>query len=360
MLDTVPRGRENPPVRDASPGDKLGRVRLSLVDYRLAGVTLVAALTVPWMAAWKDNDRDAATLARGCQPARILGLAFSPDGKTVATSRNDRTVVLRNVTDGATITRLTTCPSDLFVAVFSPDSRFLALGGTQPDILLWDLRPDGAARPLGIPVQRTSSLAFSPDGGTLAVAAVDSKEIILWDVFEGHALATLRDHESPVHTITFSPDGRSLASGATSDPVIIIWDVPAARPRLRLDVPDGPVRTLAFSPDGALLASACGRVPSVRLWDMSTGRQHRQFTENLPASHVAFSANGQFLATYNDETIQLWKVATGEAWNSLDTAPPRINTLAVSSDGLHLAVSADDEDLCLWNLAKIRRPKPEG
>ncbi len=200
MLDSVPRGRANPPGNDASPGEKLGRVRLSLVDYRLAGVTLAAAQTVPWMATWKETDCDSVTLARGSQPAQILGLAFSPDGKTIATSTNDRSVVLRNVADGATITRLTTCPSDLFVAVFSQDNRFLALGGTQPDVLLCDLRPNGAARPLGIPVQRTSSLAFSPDAGTLAVAGGASKEIILWDVFEGHARATLRGVPCPCPT----------------------------------------------------------------------------------------------------------------------------------------------------------------
>ncbi len=359
MLDCLHRDRANSPGKDSSRGNRVGRVRLSLIDYRLAGVTLMALLTVPWIAPWKENDRDAVTLAPRWQPTQILGLAFSPDGRTIATTRNDQSLVLRNVVDGAIITRLATCTSDLFVAAFSPDGRFLALGGRQPDVLLCHLKQDGAVRLLGIPVQRTSSLAFSSDGGTLAVAGGATKEITIWDLSEGHARAILRGHDSPVNTIAFSPDGRSLASAGISDSVIILWDVPGVRARLRLDVPDGPVRTLSFSPDGSLLASVSGRVPQVRLWDTSTGRQHRQFTENLPSSHVAFSANGQFLATHHEQTIRLWKVATGEAWNSLNIAPARINTLAVSSDGRHLAVTGDEGELCLWNLAKIRRPEPD-
>ena len=161
----------------------------------------------------------------------------------------------------------------------------------------------------------------------------------------------------PLHS---SPDGLSLASGAASDPVIIIWDLSASRSRLRLELSDRTVRALAFSPDSALLASACGRVPRVQLCDTITGRRQRRFSEDLPATHVAFSANGEFLATADlNGTIRLWSVATGEARSILTTQPAWIDTLAVSSSGRHLAVSGNNGDFCLWNLNRIWGSEPE-
>ncbi len=244
--------------------------------------------------------------------------------------------------------------------MFSPDSRFLALAGTQNDVLLCDLRPDGEARWLGIPVHRTSSLAFSADGATLAVAGDASNEILLWDVLKGRARAVLRGHGSCVQIVAFSPDGRSLASAATSEQVIVIWEVAAARARLRLDAPGEPVERLAFSQGGALLASASGRIPRIRLWDTASGRLQRDFGDSHPASHVAFSANGEFLATVGiDGTIRLWSVAKGETRNSLATQPDSIGTLAISSDGKRLATSGINGGFCLWNLPKIWRTAPD-
>ena len=271
------------------------------------------------------------------------------------TSSNGPGVLLRKVVDGKTVKRVSIGPCDALLAAFSPDGRSLALGGTRPDVWLYDLRPDGTARPLGIPVEQTSSLAFSQDGGTLAVASDDCNEIFLSDVYKGQLRSTLRGHESPVQNLTFSPDGQSLASAEASNPVIHIWDLPAARSGCRLLLTAGPVRALAYSPDGALLASVSGRVPRVQLWDPNSGQEQRQFEENFTASHVAFSANGQFLASADyDGTIRVRRVATGELCNSMATQPAWIAALAVSSDGRRLAVSGNNGDFCIWNLDKIR------
>ena len=127
-------------------------MRFRLVDYRLAGVTAVGVLIIPWIATWKEPvDRARTPPPHGGQNTRILGMAFSPDGKTIAASRDDQSVILRNLVRRETVARQIACPIDAFVLTFSPDGRFLALGGTQPDILLCDLRLNGAALSAGNP-----------------------------------------------------------------------------------------------------------------------------------------------------------------------------------------------------------------
>ena len=248
MPDIDPRVLTSPNGGDVVPGHKAGHVRLPFVNFRLAGTVLAGVLTISWFISWKEiDDRHPLTRTQECPTAQILGLAFSPDGKAIAASRFHESVVLRKVASRESITRLIACPIDAFVVVFSPDGRYLALGGTQADVMLCDLKRNGAALPLGIPVHQISSLAFSPDGGTLAVASDTSNEIILWDLAKKQARAILRGHESPVLTLAYSPDG-SLASAAASDRVIIIWDVSAAQSRRRLDLADGPVRGARLRP----------------------------------------------------------------------------------------------------------------
>jgi WD40 repeat protein len=210
-------------------------------------------------------------------PTEVAAAAVSPDGDTIAAlGAQDRAMSLTDVSDPSR-------PLPLDVpegphtghVVFGPDGRMLAVGD-RPRIVLWDLtdrkRP---ARLADIPAPNLiSTIAFSPDGGTVAIASAHANHAVdLWSVATPAApvlLSSLRGHSDDVTAMAFSPDGRTLATGS-ADRTAALWDVTdAARPR-RQAILNGSAEQLisvAFAPDGRTLATG-GWDAVVTLWDVT-------------------------------------------------------------------------------------------
>jgi WD40 repeat protein len=290
--------------------------------------------------------------ARGDSAVPIRRFAFSPDGRTIATVDQRGRVRLRPAVEAWGIERDLDVRGYGRAVAFSPDGRYLAVGRDEPDVVLCDLGRRGPARHLGIPVEKTSNLRFSPDGRTLAVSSHRSREIILWDIETGQRRMTLRGHSSPVMTMAFAPDGRSLASAAWPDPAVLLWDLATGRPRQRLTGPSILVSTLAYSPDGRRLATVNAGERGVRIWDVGTGGQvGRIVGHSLPIQSVAFSPDGRLLATAaGDGSARLWSTATGRELRRLDGQADLLRDVAFSPDGRTLAATGNDGDIRLWDL----------
>lgn len=326
---------------------------------------------------------------------RVSSLAFSPDGRTVAsgschsvkddiyceqgeillwdvsTILNTSVSAILNtgvssgvnssvspgvnssVTEQSLISKpLTGHHGAVLSLAFSPDGRTLASGGCgqlgddiyceQGEIMLWDVSATlntGVSSPLtptitsSEPIGKSlvghggavSSLVFNPDGQTLASGGPD-EAIILWDVESGQPKDYLfAVHNNRVLSLAFSPDGRTLASGAL-DGSITLWDVAHGQPRGQPFIGhEGAVWSVAFSPDGQILASG-GEDKSVILWDVSSilnpgvasgQRLGEPLTgDNRQLWSVAFSPNGQFLAAGSTGgTIILWDLNI-ESWRA--------------------------------------------
>jgi len=152
------------------------------------------------------------------------------------------------------------------------------------------------------------SLAFSPDGTTLASASLDST-VRVWHAATGQVRTTL-NHSDRVWAVAFSPDGDTLASGV-ADQTVTLWHLPTGKPRSKLRGPDE-IRCVAFSPDGKTLASA-GAAGSLLLWNLSTGDVQMNLQQPKTVRSLAFSPDGKTLATittYGDGKV--WDVATGK------------------------------------------------
>ncbi len=290
----------------------------------------------------------------------VGGLAISPDGKCLASSRAQPPPGSGlKLWDLATSKELR--PLDARFGAghleFSPDGKTLliAWGG----IGLVDVATGKTAarlRAFGGPVNITCA-AWSPDGKTVVATGPRTEAVMLWDTASGEPAGTLDGHVKGGWSVAFSPDGKTIAL-AGNDGEIKLWDFAARKEIATLKVQDrrhGELRTVAFSPDGKTIASAgIGPGAPVRLWDVATRRLKATLARHNAAVYaVAFTPNGKGLVSASvDCTAILWDVATGrpKAVFHGATLPFGIWSLAISRDGKTLLAGCGDGTIKRWNM----------
>jgi WD40 repeat protein len=147
---------------------------------------------------------------------------------------------------------------------FSPDGKLLASASFDKTVKLWDAHSGALLQTLEGHSDWISAIAFSPDGKLLASASFD-RAVKLWDAHSGALLQTLESHSDLVSAIAFSTDGKLLAS-TSYDKTVKLWDAHSGALLQTLESHSGLVSAIAFSPDGNLLASTS--YDKVRLWDI--------------------------------------------------------------------------------------------
>jgi WD40 repeat protein len=281
----------------------------------------------------------------------VFSVAFSPDGRLLASGSEDSTIKLWEVATGSLVRTLSGHTSWVRSVAFSPDGRLLA-SGSYKEIKLWDVASGSLVRTLSGHTSWVRSVAFSPDGRLLASGSEDST-IRLWEVASGREVRTLSGHTDEVRSVAFSPDGRLLASGS-NDWTIKLWDVASGSLVRTLTGHTDIVRSVAFSPDGRLLASGSNDW-TIKLWDVATGSLVRTLSGHTDeVRSVAFSPDGRLLASgSNDWTIKLWDVATGSLVRTLSGHTGSVNSVAFSPDGRLLASGSDDKTIRLWDISDL-------
>ncbi|KAB8213020.1 WD40-repeat-containing domain protein, partial [Aspergillus novoparasiticus] len=276
-------------------------------------------------------------------------VGFSPDGWILATISHDytHTICLRDVATGALQQTLKGHSSSVSGVAFSPNGRILASASYDCTIRLWDVATGVLQRTLKGHSDFISTILFSPDGRILASASYDCT-VQLWDVVTGALQQRLKGHSSSVSGVAFSPNGRILAS-ASYDSTIRLWDVATGVLQQTLKGHSDFISTILFSPDGRILASASYDC-TVRLWDVATGvlRQTLKGYSNF-ISPIIFSPDGRILVSASyDCTVRLWDVVTGALCQTLKGHSNFVSTAFLSDPEL-LASASEDGRVQLWD-----------
>jgi WD40 repeat protein len=279
----------------------------------------------------------------------IHAIAFSPDGKMFCSASSDHTIKIWDSFDGSCLKTLTGHHQRVRSVVFSPDGKLLVSGGSDATIRLWNTRSGQCLKVLSGHENYVWSVAFSPDGSAIASGSED-KSIKLWDVNTGECLQTLLEHNRWVRAIAFSPDGKLLASGS-GDRTIKIWETITGKCLRTLTGHAQRLRSLAFSLDGKLLASGSGD-RTVRLWSVADGQCLKTLHgHNSLLTSVAFSPDGTTLATGGeDRSVRLWEVSTGSCIDIWQGYGSWIQSVAFSPDGKTLASGSEDKTVRLWKI----------
>ena len=300
---------------------------------------------------------------------RILRLAFSPDGKRMASVGGAAPVRLWDMVQLSELEPIEQPHASYATAVaFSPDGEVLATGGWDTEIKLWDFRSRQLLKTFTGHEAKVRWLAFSPDGQTVASAGDDST-VRLWPagdraLSDGQPLATFRGHTASVGRVAFLPGGDTLVS-RSKDETIKLWPTGKAEDRNVLAEQDDWVYTVAFSPVDGTLAAGCFD-GTVRRYDVETLKTKEVFKRHANnVCTVAFSPSGHWLVSCDGAWHGSWQdiSSPGEVrLSSLDGQGRRVNLPAVtgvlgaafSPDGKTLAIGDHDGRIKIWDLEKRR------
>jgi WD40 repeat protein len=297
------------------------------------------------VAAPEPQPRSVTGTGRRHFPDLVWSVRFSPSGRRLASGADDGTVVAWEVDTRMEIARFVCQPGQVFAVAFSPDESRLACAGLGSDILVRDLSTGDERRlHTGGPAGR---LDFSPDGLTLA-AGDATGNVRGWNTATGAALFAFQVGGSPILLVAFIDDGRRLLGG-NKNGELVIWDI-ANRASLQN------IRLQTSTPDDVILNGdtlAFWNNDAVQLWSVASGRvvgPNDLANENTPHRPFSLALQGSSLAVAVSAQVSVRDVRGGALmWPTLN-ARASVNDLAFDRDGRRLAVAGASAAVSVWDL----------
>ncbi len=275
----------------------------------------------------------------------VKSVAFSSVRDILASGSSDMTVKLWDIATGQELWTLKH-PTEVDSVVFSPNGKILA-SGSEKIIFLWDVLTGKLLKTFKGHSSYIRSIAFSPDGNTIATASMDNS-IMLWNVEAGNEIKILKGHSFFVNTIAFSSDGKTLVSGS-SDKTIKLWNITSGIEIKTINANQSDLRSVMFSPDGKIIASG-GLAGQVKLWDAKTGQELQNIKSNYSIYSLSFSPDGKTLAFVSADTVKMLDTINWQINKTLTGHAIKFDSIVLSPDSKVLAAAGNDKTVKLLRL----------
>ncbi len=319
------------------------------LSFSLEGKMLASGSFDSTIRLWQDEAGNIAEGAKNLSPIRntlslighgdwVWGIAYSPDGKILASGSSDRTVKLWDIKTGNCLKTLPGHTDTVHTVAFSPDGKTLASGSADRTVRLWNITTIDCSKILTGHKNQISAVAFSPDG--LYLASCDGQSIKIWDVQTGECHQTICKDLTFVWSIAFSPDGKTIAGG--DDKVIKLWQIETGE---------------------------CCQILSgftSQVWSVVVGAKHSRIDSVDEGQDNCANASpvqhGQIIAGSDKQTLKLWQIDQNGV-NALQTIQGYANSIwsvAVSSippnrpQGGIVASGGTDQTISLWDISTRR------
>jgi WD40 repeat protein len=295
--------------------------------------------------------------------AAVVGVAWSPDGKRIASCSDDGTVQVWNAATGKRIWTFTfpgARENYVFAVAWSPDGKRIAAGGQTGVVAVLDEATGHSLALYNSQSLQIEGIAWSPDSKRIVFGSEDGG-VQVWDTTTGKQLLHYTGHTGSIFRVAWSPDGKEIAS-ASYDGTVQVWNATTGQ-HLQTYTMGVPVWSVAWSPDGSRIVSGTGsaglngRVYSgntAKVWNAATGQTLLTYNGHGDGNDVyalAWSPDGKYIASGgSDQMVRIWNAATGQTVSISQDFEDTVWDVAWSPDGTEIVACSQDGTVKVWRL----------